>query len=201
MKQILAAFALLLAIGFNAEAGQAQVITKFPGTVAAFKNVQAGDTLKGRVVKAKSVGDTVAAAKLITGPRAVIDTLNGYPTLTYAVLDSAKTGLDQVSSDSLFLSCGAWVCGVFKNGLTDTTSGTAMTVGTLPAACRPARTTRVPILFMDADTLRTGSVSWATTGIGTLSRANATGSITATLLAAGTLRGIPAGAGFCFTRK
>jgi hypothetical protein len=141
----------------------------------------------------------LTASKVVARDSLVAKYVNGYQDTTFAVLDSAKTGYAAIVTDTLRLSCGSKVSGYFKAGITGTGSGTAMTVGTLPAACRPRNTVLVPIQFTDADTLRLGFISWASSGIGTLQRTNTVGTPSATLIAGGT-RAIPAGTSFTFSR-
>ncbi len=196
MRKFIASLALIAVIAFGisqiAALPPANTVTRFPGAIYAYKYIT-GTFIQGR----DSVGSPRGS---FTYLRADSASIGGYGARTYSVLDSAKTGYAAIVTDTLRLVCGANVNGYFVAGITGTGSGTAMTLGTLPALCRPSHTVVTALSqFTDKDTTRLGWVSIATTGIMTVQRTDGFGRPTATLVATG-VRAVLPGATFTFSR-
>lgn len=189
-KYLLALLVIVAAITQAAALPPANDVTRFPGAIYVYKYATA-TYVQGR----DSVG-----SRLGSFGRVRADTVNGYVQATYQVLDSALTGYATNPTDTLRLVCGANVSGYFVAGITGTSNGAALTIGHLPAACRPSHTVLITLQKVtDNGVTRYGVGSVATTGIITVSKTDTMGVQSATFTSSGT-KGVGAGVSFTFPR-
>lgn len=137
-------------------------------------------------------------------PQALINYMMGigFDTVnTYQVLDSALTGYASAPTDTLRCSCTDYFTQCYQvAGLSGTSNGAALTVGHLPAACRPSHTVIIGLAKVtDNGVTRYGTGSVATTGIITISKTDTAGVQSATFTTSGT-KALGAGVTFGFSR-
>ncbi len=114
-----------------------------------------------------------------------------------AVLDSGLTGYATKPTDTL--RCAVDVFGVhlyFVAGITGTSNDTVLTVGHVPAACRPSHTLTLPAMVTNGNVQRVSKVTLSTAGVFTVYAADVDGVMSATGFSASNSKGLVLSASF-----
>lgn len=194
-------FALLLSpVAFAGNCGESdQFLTCNTGNVALLKDTTTiSPTFKWSMRTGRANYNAVSVGTLTNY---MIGTLGVDTVNTFVTVDSAKTGYATPPTDTLRCACSSTFTSCRQvGGLSGTSNGAALTIGTLPAACRPSGTVVVGIAQVTDDGVtRYGIGSVAATGIITVSKTDTAGVQSATFTTSGT-KGVGAGTVYSFPR-